>query len=355
MSRLPLQLILDRHAMLESKLTENTDPKELIKISKEYKLADVQYSFAKQILEAEKIIKENNKELSNTSDTELKEMLIEEINSKTVIIQGIESQLLSLLSPSDPRDSDNVLLEIRAGAGGDEAALFVGDLYKMYALYAQSLGYKASIVSASNGTMGGFKDVVAEIRGEGAFRAYKYESGVHRVQRVPDTEKQGRIHTSTVTVALMPLVESSDEFVLPENEIEIIISTSSGNGGQSVNTTYSAVRMKHIPTGMEAQSQDERDQAQNKVKALRVLTSRVAAFYEEKRKAEEDATRKGQVGTGDRSEKIRTYNFPQDRLTDHRYTQNWNQLPLIMQGGIDRVIKDIQALEAEKVIAELNV
>jgi peptide chain release factor 1 len=217
----------------------------------------------------------------------------------------------------------------------------------------ETLDLKIKINSTSSNDLGGFREIIAEIRGDMAFAWFKYEGGVHRVQRVPATEKQGRIHTSTVSVAIMPLIDDDSEFKLDMKEVEIIASTSQGAGGQSVNTTYSAIKTKHLPTGIEAQCQDERNQGQNKVKALQILTSRVYNHYEEIRMAKEIAQRRDQVGNADRSEKIRTYNYPQDRITDHRYGKSWNNLPEIMNGGIFKCIKEIKSLEAERILNEL--
>jgi peptide chain release factor 1 len=356
MSRLPIQDIIQKYDEINQKLSVVTDTKEMIELSKEQSRLESKYSFANQISKGENLIQENQKmiiEMAET-DADMKEMMLEEVTETKVKIAEWEDQLLTLLVPSDPRDENDILLEIRAGAGGDESALFAAELLKTYSIMADKLGLKVKVVDASLNEIGGYKEVIAEIRGSGSFSWYKYESGVHRVQRVPLTEKQGRIHTSTISVAIMPLIEDSGVFKLDPKDVELIVSTSSGKGGQSVNTTYSAVKLKHLPTGMEAQSQDERSQVQNKVKAMSVLTSRVADYYEQKRLAEEGAARREQVGKADRSEKIRTYNFPQDRLTDHRYNNNWNQLPTIMTGGIVNVIEGIKKLEAEQTLAGLQ-
>ena len=354
MSRLPISQIIAKQTELNEKLSTTTDQNELIELGREHKRNSRKADLATRIQTAETIIADNKSMIEDElTDAEMKQLLEEEISQQDQVVEHTESELLALLSPVDERDAEDVLLEIRAGAGGDESALFAGEMYKMYSLYAANLGLKSKIISSSLGTMGGFKEVIAEIRGEGAFAALKYEGGVHRVQRVPETEKQGRVHTSTVSVAIMPLLEQDTAYKLNMDEVEIIITTSSGNGGQSVNTTYSAVRMRHNPTGIEAQSQDERDQQQNRLKCIQVLTSRVYNYYEDIRRAKEAAARKEQVGTADRSEKIRTHNFPQDRLTDHRYGQNWNQLPVIMTGGFAKVVEDINKIEAERLLANL--
>jgi peptide chain release factor 1 len=356
MSRLPIQDIIQKYDEINQKLSVVTETKEMIELSKEQSKLEKKYEFASKIQKAENIINDNESMMLEiaSSDPDIKEMMQEEITETKEKIIDWESKLLTLLVPSDPRDDNDILLEIRAGAGGDESALFAAELLKTYSIMADKLGLKVRVVDASLNEIGGYKEVIAEIRGTGSYSWYKYESGVHRVQRVPLTEKQGRIHTSTISVAIMPLIEDAGIFKLDPKDVELIVSTSSGKGGQSVNTTYSAVKLKHLPTGMEAQSQDERSQVQNKVKAMSVLTSRVADYYEQKRLAEEGAARREQVGKADRSEKIRTYNFPQDRLTDHRYNNNWNQLPTIMTGGVVNVIEDIKKLEAEKTLEKLQ-
>jgi len=320
MSRLPISQIQKAYKDLNERMAGVSDHKELIKLSKEQKRLQIQNDLAEKIESLESSISSNNellKELTDPED-EMRILTEEDNTSMKADLKESEDELLGYLSPSDPRDDEDIMLEIRAGAGGDEASLFAQELLKSYSIMADEMGLKTSITSESKNDLGGYKEVIAEIRGAGAFSWFKFESGVHRVQRVPATEKQGRIHTSTISVAIMPLIESDNsDFKLNPDDIEIIIGTSSGNGGQSVNTTYSAVKMIHKPTGQEAQSQDERSQIQNKAKALQVLTSRVFNHYEEIRLAEERKERLGQVGTADRSEKIRTYNFPQDRVTDH--------------------------------------
>jgi peptide chain release factor 1 len=249
-------------------------------------------------------------------------------------------------------------VEIRAGAGGDEATLFVAEMFRAYGKFAEELGFKPHIVSSSRSDAGGFKEVIFEIHATrgilvphkdspcGPYTVFKYESGVHRVQRVPETEKSGRVHTSTITVAVLPILEEKD-YAIAEKDLKIEATTSSGHGGQSVNTTYSAIRITHTPTGITAQCQDERSQAQNREKALEVIRARVAAHYEEiESKKVRDLT-KSQIGTGDRSEKIRTYNFPQDRVTDHRINQNFNQINLIMEGKFAQIISALQKADLE--------
>ena len=355
-SRLPTKEIIQKYQELNEQLLNTTVTEELIKLGKEQKKLTPQYELAKIIEDSEKSIEENKQLLQelDSSETELIELAKADIDQQTKSVQESEERLLGYLAPQDEMDDSDILLEIRAGAGGDESALFAADMIRMYTYLCQKLGFNLKVVSANNSDVGGYKEVICEIRGDGVFSWFKYEGGVHRVQRVPATEKQGRIHTSTVSVAIMPLIDNNSSFQLDMKEVEIVASTSQGAGGQSVNTTYSAIKVKHLPTGLEAQCQDERNQQQNKIKALQILTSRVFDHYEQERLAKETAARREQVGRGDRSEKIRTYNFPQDRLTDHRYNQNWNQLPNILSGNIFDIINDIKRLQAERTLAALN-
>lgn len=357
MSRLPLQSIIDKNNNLVKELSNpDISTVELIGLSRKQKKLSSRAELAVQILGLESAINQNE-ELLNSSeeDKEIIDLTKDDNEQKKEEVLRLETELLITLSPEDPRDDNDVYLEIRAGAGGDESGLFAAELCKAYSLMCQKLGFSFKIISSSSNDLGGFKEVIAEVKGEGVFGWFKYERGVHRVQRVPATEKQGRVHTSTVAVAVMPLVEKTSGFKLDAKEIEITATTSSGKGGQSVNTTYSAIKIRHLQTGIEAQSQDERSQQQNKEKALQVLTSRVYDFYEEERLSKEAAIRKEQVGNMDRSEKIRTYNFPQDRLTDHRYNNNWSQLPNIFGGEILNVIADIKRFEAESSLQNLMV
>ena len=290
-----------------------------------------------------------NQGLLADSDEEVKALAKEEIPQLQQELAELEEKIKILLLPKDPNDDKNVFLEIRAGTGGDEAGLFVGDLFRMYARYAESQGWKVEIVSSSPaGGMGGFKEIIAQIEGRGAYSRLKYESGTHRVQRVPVTEAQGRIHTSAVTVAIMPEAEEVEVNIDP-NELRIDVYRSTGHGGQSVNTTDSAVRITHIPTGLVVTCQDEKSQLKNKVKAMKVLRSRLLDAEISRQEQEIARSRKAQVSTGDRSAKIRTYNYPQGRMTDHRIGMTLYNLSAIMDGDIQEIIDALQVAEnAEK-------
>ncbi len=356
MSKLPLSKILDSYNEINQKLAKTSDTEELIKLSKEQKKLQIQANLATQIQKLEKEITSNQDLLKDEElDEELKKLTIEDNQEKQIELEKLENHLLIYLTPQDSKDDSNIILEIRAGAGGDESSLFASDLLRMYKYLAEKLEFDFKIVSQNINTLGGFKEVIVEIRGDSPYSWFKYEGGVHRVQRVPTTEKQGRIHTSTCSVAIMPLFEDNNqEFKLDPKDIEIITTTSRGHGGQSVNTTYSAVKLKHLPTGIEAQCQDERNQQQNKAKAMIVLTARVFDYYEQERLAKEISQRRIQVGRGDRNEKIKTYNFPQDRLTDHRYSKSWNQLENILNGQIYDILEEIKQIEAKLSLEELQ-
>ncbi len=276
--------------------------------------------------------------LLNDSDEELRALVKDELPQLQTQREELEEKIKILLLPKDPNDDKNVFLEIRAGTGGDEAGLFVGDLFRMYARYAESQGWKVDVVSSSPaGGMGGFKEIIAQIEGAGAYSRLKFESGVHRVQRVPVTEAQGRIHTSAVTVAIMPEAEEVELSIDP-NDLRIDVYRSTGHGGQSVNTTDSAVRITHLPTGLVVTCQDEKSQLKNKAKAMKVLRARLLDAMVQKQNAEQAQARKSQVGSGDRSERIRTYNFPQGRITDHRINLTRYDLDHFIDGDIGAMI-----------------
>jgi peptide chain release factor 1 len=296
----------------------------------------------RQLEEAEAILGDK------TQDPELREMAQMEIGELHAAIQEGEALLRHLLVPKDPKDGRNVILEVRAGTGGEEAALFAAEVFRMYVRFAERRGFKVKVLDESEAEQGGLKEVVAEVEGEGAYSLFRFESGVHRVQRVPKTETQGRIHTSACTVAVMP---EADEVEITINEKDLRIDTfcSGGKGGQSVNTTYSAVRLTHLPTNTVVQCQDERSQLKNMAKAMTVLRSRLLEKAQGEKDAAEADLRKNQVGSGDRSEKIRTYNFPQGRVTDHRVNVTLHQLDAFMQGMIEPIIEPLRAaFEAER-------
>jgi len=289
-------------------------------------------------------IEEAEQMLSEETDDEFKQLIKEEYNENKKRIEEISKQLTLLLLPKDPNDDKNVIVEIRGGAGGDEAAIFAGDLFRMYSRYAEGRRWKTEIMSANENDMGGFKEIVFMISGQGAYSRFKYESGVHRVQRIPATESNGRIHTSTVTVAVLPEVEEVD-VKLDMNDVRIDVFRASGNGGQCVNTTDSAVRITHMPTGIVVSCQDEKSQLKNKEKGLKVLMAKLYDIEAEKRHEEISAERKSQVGRGNRNERIRTYNYPQGRVTDHRIGLTLHKLNSVIDGDLDEIMDTLITTE----------
>ncbi|HZD56369.1 MAG TPA: peptide chain release factor 1 [Anaerolineales bacterium] len=291
---------------------------------------------------------EEARSFENSSDEEMVQLAEAEIAELEPKIEQMENQIKTMLLPQDPRDKRNVIMEIRAGTGGDEAALFAADLFRMYNRYAERKGWEVEVLSANEIGIGGFKEVIFMIKGRGAYSRMKYESGVHRVQRVPVTESQGRIHTSTATVAVLAEVDEV-EIRIPENDIRMDVYKSAGAGGQNVQKNATAVRITHIPTGIVVQCQDERSQLQNRMRAMSILRARLYEMEEEKRQSEIDQTRRSQVGTGERSEKIRTYNYPQSRVTDHRINVSSYNLPAVMDGEIDEFVDELATQdEAER-------
>ena len=332
--------VTDDPAHFQKLMKEQSDLQPIVDAYKEYKKNKETIEDSLSMLESEK-------------DEEMREMLKEELSDARKRVEELEHELKILLLPKDPNDSKNVIVEIRGGAGGDEAALFAAEIYRMYVKYAESRRWKTEMLSLNENGIGGFKEVTFMIKGEGAYSRLKYESGVHRVQRVPETESGGRIHTSTITVAVMPEAEDVDVHI-DEKDIRIDVMRASGNGGQCVNTTDSAVRLTHYPTGIVIYSQTEKSQLQNKEKAFRLLRSKLYDLELEKQQASEAEARRSQIGTGDRSEKIRTYNFPQGRVTDHRIKLTLHKLDTILNGDLDEIIDSLIAADQTAKLAKME-
>ncbi len=342
-----LQKFIDRHEEINNLLTSQeilNDVKRMTELSKEQssisKIVDAAHEYNQIINDIEE-----NKELAY--DEELGELAKEELKDLEKRKPELEQEIKILLLPKDPNDDKNIYIELRAGTGGDEAALFVGDLFRTYIRYAENQGWKTEVMNSSESEAGGFKEIVLLVKGESVYSKMKFESGVHRVQRVPATESQGRVHTSAITVAVIPEVDDV-EVVINDNDLKIDVMRSSGCGGQSVNTTDSAVRITHLPTGIVVTNQDQKSQHKNKEKAMKVLKARLYDMQEQERLEKEGADRKEQVGSGDRSGRIRTYNYPQGRISDHRINLTLYRLDAIMEGGlmdeiIDPLIADHQA------------
>ncbi len=347
-----LQPFLDRYNELTKLLSSpniSNDIKKMTQLSKEQSSLETLKTKAIEYLRVCNDIVENKDMLE---DNELGELAKEELKELEPLKVRLEDEIKLLLLPKDPNDERNIFLELRAGTGGDEAALFVADLFRSYVRYAELRGWKVEIVSQSEGIMGGLKEVIALVKGDGAFSRLKYEGGVHRVQRVPATESQGRVHTSAITVAVMPEVDDV-EIEINQNDLKIDVMRSSGNGGQSVNTTDSAVRITHLPTGLVVVNQDGKSQHKNKDAAMKVLKARLYDLQEQERMAKESEKRKSQVGSGDRSARIRTYNYPQNRISDHRINLTLYRLDAIMEGGLfDEVIEPIIAYYQAEAIKE---
>ena len=354
-----MKMLLDKLAGIENRYDEVNQ--KLLTVGDDYKMAaDLGKEkaeldpFVESIQRYKKSLEqlEGAKSLAETGDQEMKELAEMEISSLTEEITELEGKLNLMLVPRDTRDGRNVILEIRAGAGGDEAGLFAGDLYRMYSRYAERQKWKIEVMSLNESGVGGLKEVTALIKGKNVFSKLKYESGVHRVQRVPETESQGRIHTSTATVAVLAEVDDVDEINIPPSDIQMDVYKAGGPGGQSVQKNSTAIRLTHKPTGIVVQCQDERSQGQNRARALSILKARLFEIEEDKRQQEQDADRKSQVGSADRSEKIRTYNFPQSRITDHRINFSVHQLAAVLDGEIDPFIDELATENEAKRLAE---
>lgn len=353
--------MLDKLNELEEKyenLSQQVNDPEVISDQNTWRELMREYSGLTDIIEAfrehKKIqseIDEAKEMLEDNLDEDFKQMVKEELKDNIKKLEELKSNMKLLLLPKDPNDDKNVIVEIRGGAGGDEAALFAGDLFRMYSRYAERNRWKTEIMNTNDSDLGGFKEIVFMINGKGAYSRLKYESGVHRVQRIPTTESGGRIHTSTVTVAVLPEAEDLD-VQLDMNDVRVDVFRSSGNGGQSVNTTDSAVRITHSPTGIVISCQDEKSQLKNKDKAMKILRAKIYELEQEKQRSEVASQRRSQVGTGDRSERIRTYNYPQSRVTDHRINLTIHRLDSILDGDLDEIMDTLITTDhAEKLKA----
>ena len=351
-----VQYLIDRHVQLENELSSGEiDKKKYAEVSKEYSDLNDIVKYAKEYLNYQKDLEDlSNIVNDKNSDSEIKEFASSELENLKKNYQINEKKIKLFLLPKDLADSKNAIIEIRAGTGGLEASLFASDLYKMYEKISQKKKWNIEIISISKSDAGGLKEVIAEIRGKNIYSSLKYESGVHRVQRVPDTETQGRVHTSAATVAVLPEAEELD-IKIDDKDLRIDVFRSSGPGGQSVNTTDSAVRITHIPTGIVVSQQDEKSQIRNKEKGLKILRSRIYDYERQKIEKERSKDRKSKIGTGDRSERIRTYNFPQGRVTDHRINLTLHKLDEFMEGEIfDEMIESLSLQAQEDQLNKIN-
>jgi len=348
-----LKAVEQHYKELETQIAENYEDYQLVaELSKEKSDLEEVVSKARQYRAALDEVKEAD-ELATSEDEAIAEMAKEEVTRLQNEIEALEGELKSLLVPKDPRDKKNVIIEIRAGTGGDEAGLFAADLFRMYTRYADAHNWEVEVISQSDTGVGGFKEIIFMVKGRGAYSRFKFESGVHRVQRIPSTESSGRIHTSTVTVAVLAEVEDVD-IKVPDSDLKIDVYKSAGAGGQNVQKNSTAIRITHLPTGMVVACQDERSQLQNKLRAMSILRARLYEIEEQKRMAAEKASRRAQVGTGERSEKIRTYNYPQSRVTDHRINVSSHNLAAVMEGDIDIFIDEMSLREESDRLAAIE-
>ncbi len=351
-----LEKLENEYLEIQKKLSDPeiiADQAEYTRLSRRYKVLEQPSVLAEQYRGVLSSIKEAKDVLDKESDEEILELAREELKEAEKSLELLNEKARIELLPKDPNDSRDCIIEIRAGAGGDEAAIFASDLSRMYFRFAENCGYKVELLSKSEGNPGCVKEIIFAVRGDGAYGKMKYESGVHRVQRIPVTESQGRVHTSTASVAVLPEAEEVD-VEIKDSDVKVDVFRSSGPGGQSVNTTDSAVRLTHIPTGIVVSCQDEKSQLKNKTKAMSILRTKLYDMEEDRLRKERGEARSSQIGSGDRSEKIRTYNFPQDRVTDHRIHQNWSNLQAIMDGEISDIVDVLSKADQEKMLEKLS-
>ena len=354
--RTKLENLSDRFEEIAALLSQpevQSDQNQFRSLSQEYAQIDPIVACYKQYIENEETIT-SAQEMSKDSDPEMREMAKEELQEAESQEEALQNQLQILLLPKDTNDNRNIFLEIRAGTGGDEASIFSGDLAKMYQRFAEKQGWSTEIINENRSDQGGYKEIILRIAGKDVYSQLKFESGVHRVQRVPETESQGRVHTSACTVAIMPEVESVDEYEINSADLRVDTFRASGSGGQHVNKTDSAIRLTHLPTGVVVECQDERSQHKNRARAMSLLQSRLLTAEQDKQQAEQAENRKTQIGSGDRSERIRTYNYPQGRMTDHRINLTLYKLDEIMQGGLEHVINPLISEHQAELLTQLG-